>query len=206
MLADDHEIVRRGLRMTIMAEADLLLVGEARDGNQAIQLAESLSPDLILMDVQMPGCDGIAATQAILAKQPQAVILILTSYAADAQVHAALRAGAKGYLLKDLSGDALLAAIRGAVLGNPQLHPQIAQRLIANAPLPADPLAELTIRERDVLRLIGKGLSNKEIATTLTLSDTTVKGYVSEILAKLQVADRTQAALLAVRYGLVPAE
>jgi DNA-binding NarL/FixJ family response regulator len=157
-----------------------------------------------LLDIQMPELDGIAATQAIHSAHPQVAILILTSFSTDAQLHAALRAGATGYLLKDVDGDTLVAAIRGAARGEPQLHPTIARRLMQRMQSPEDPLASLTTREREVLRLVGRGLSNKEIGTALDLTELTIKGYMSEILGKLGVADRTQAALLAVRYGLIP--
>lgn len=207
ILADDHEVVRRGLRMTIQGEDDMQLVGEASSGRQAIELVSASPPDVVLLDVRMPDGDGVEAARAIHSAQPQVAILMLSSFGDDAPLFAALRAGALGYLLKDASGDALVAAIRGAVRGEPQLHPTIARRLMQVAPaLPADPLAALTQREREVLRLLGQGLSNKEIASALTLTEITVKGYVSTVLDKLQVADRTQAALLAVRYGLVGAE
>lgn len=203
ILADDHEVVRRGLRMTIAGEADMRLLGEARNGREAVALAAETCPRVALLDVQMPEMDGVAAAAAIHAAQPEIAILMLTSFSGDTQLHAALRAGANGYLLKDMSGDALVAAIRGAARGEPQLHPTVARRLMNLAPAPNDPLAALTSREREVLRLLGRGMSNKEIGAALTLTEMTVKGYVSDILGKLQIADRTQAALLAVRYGLI---
>jgi len=203
LIADDHELVRRGLRQTIAAEADMQLVGEARTGAEAVALAAAAPPDVALLDVQMPGMDGIAAAAAIHAAQPQTAILMLTSYSSDAQLHAALRAGVAGYLLKDISGDELAAAIRGAAAGRPQMHPEILRRLMQQMPAPADPLAALTAREREILRLIAQGRSNKEIGAALSLTEATVKGYVSAVLGKLGVADRTQAALLTVRYGLV---
>lgn len=203
VIADDHEIVRRGLRLTIEAEPDLQLVGEARTGREALELARTKQPNVIVLDIQMPDMDGIAAATALHAAQPNTAILILTSFSSDAQLAAALRAGVTGYLLKDMSGDALIAAIRGAARGEPQLHPSIARKLMQHAGPPADPLAELTAREQDVLRLIARGHSNKEIGAALALTEVTIKGYVSSILSKLGVADRTQAALLAVRYGLI---
>lgn len=203
VIADDHEIVRRGLRLTIEAEPDLQLLGEARTGREAIELARTLHPAIMLLDIQMPDMDGLAAATTIHAAQPDVAILILTSFSSDAQLAAALRAGVSGYLLKDLSGDALIAALRGAARGEPQLHPSIARKLMQHAGPPADPLAELTTREQDVLRLIARGHSNKEIGAALALTEVTIKGYVSSILSKLGVADRTQAALLAVRYGLI---
>jgi NarL family two-component system response regulator LiaR len=203
LIADDHEIVRRGLRMTIAGEEDMRLLGEARTGREAVELAAALRPNVVLLDVQMPDMDGVAAAAAIRATQPEVAILMLTSFGGDAQLYAALRAGASGYLLKDTSGDDLVRAIRGAARGDPQLHPNIARRLMQQAAAPADPLAMLTPREREVLRRLAQGLSNKEIGAALGLTEVTVKGYVSALLGKLHVADRTQAALLAVRYGLV---
>lgn len=206
LLADDHEIVLRGLRMTIQGEADMELVGEARTGRQALEGVAAARPDVILLDLQMPDMDGIQAAAAIRAAHPGVAILVLTSFREDAQLYAALRAGVNGYLLKDISGDDLVQAIRGAARGEPQLHPEIARRLMARMPAPQDPLGELTEREREVLRLIAHGRSNKEIGLALSLSEVTVKGYVSSVLSKLHVEDRTQAALLAVRYGLVTSQ
>ena len=203
LIADDHELVRRGLRQTIAAEADMQLAGEARTGREAVELAAATRPDVALLDVQMPVLDGIAAAAEIHAAQPGVAVVMLTSFGSDAQLHAALRAGVTGYLLKDISGDELVAAIRGAAAGQPQMHPTILRRLMAQMPAPADPLAALSDREREVLRLIAGGLSNKEIGAALALAEVTVKGYVSTMLSKLGVLDRTQAALLAVRYGLV---
>ncbi|MEW5872625.1 MAG: response regulator transcription factor [Chloroflexota bacterium] len=205
-LADDHEIVLRGLRMTIQGEADMELVGEARNGRQALEGVAAVRPDVILLDLQMPDMDGIQAATAIRAAYPQVAILVLTSFREDAQLYAALRAGVNGYLLKDIRGDDLVQAIRGAARGEPQLHPEIARRLMERMPAPQDPLGELTERERQVLALVAHGRSNKEIGLALSLSEVTVKGYVSNVLSKLHVEDRTQAALLAVRYGLVSAQ
>jgi len=202
-IADDHEIVRRGLRMTILGEEDMELVGEAANGREAVLLAAAQSPDVLLLDIQMPEMDGLAAAEAIRAAQPDVHILILTSFDTDAKLYAALKAGVTGYLLKDTPGDSLVAAIRGAAQGIPQLHPDIARKLMGQMPAPATPLDELTEREREVLTLLAQGNSNKEIAARLFLTEATVKSYVSTILGKLHVADRTQAALLAVRYGLV---
>ena len=202
-IADDHEIVLRGLRMTIAGEDDLELLWEARNGREALEQTGQRPPDVLLLDVQMPEMDGIQAAEAIHSRYPQVAVVILTTFRDDAQLHAALKAGAAGYLLKDIDGDELVQAIRGAAAGRPQLHPDIARRLMQSMSPPEDPFAELTPREREVLNLIGRGMSNKEIALALTVTETTVKGYVSAILSKLGVADRTQAALLAVRYGLV---
>lgn len=203
VLADDHEVVRRGLRMTILGEEDMALVAEAANGREAVAAAATHQPALVLLDVQMPDMDGVTAAQQILATEPQTAVLMLTNFAEDAQLYAALDAGVIGYLLKDISGDDLVAAIRGAVRGEPQLHPDIAFRLMRRRKAGGDPFAELTERERDILKTLARGYSNKEIARELVLTETTVKGYVSTVLSKLGVADRTQAALLAVRYGLV---
>jgi two-component system, NarL family, response regulator LiaR len=202
LIADDHEVVRRGIALTLEAEPDLVVVGEAMTGEEAVAMARTTLPDVVLLDIQMPDMDGITAAAAIRAVH-QAAVLILSSFTDDARVYAAMRAGVQGYLLKEMSGTALVAAVRGAARGEPQLHPKIARRLMDRAAPPQDPLAELSQRERDVLRLMAGGRSNKEIGFALDLTENTVKTYVREILSKLQVADRTQAALLAVRYGLV---
>lgn len=206
VIADDHEMVRRGLRMTIAAEPTLVLLGEATTGREAVRLAAELLPTLVLLDVQMPDMDGVAAAQAIRQAQPSTAVVMLTSFAEDAQLYAALDAGVIGYLLKDISGDDLVEAIRGAVRGEPQLHPSIALRLMRRRSTTGDPFADLTERERDVLKTLARGFSNKEIAQALFLTETTVKGYVSTVLSKLGVSDRTQAALIAVRHGLVKME
>lgn len=203
LIIDDHEIVRKGLRMTIQGESDLEFVGEGANGAEALILADSTHPDVILMDVKMPQMDGIRATKTIHAAHPEIAILILSSFGDDPELFSALQAGASGYLLKDISGDELAAAIRGAASGKPQLHPQIARRLMQRMPAPNNPLAELTPREEDVLRCLARGMNNKAIANELVVAETTIKGYVSTILGKLHLNDRTQAALLAVRYGLV---
>ncbi len=205
LIADDHELVRRGLRMTIQAEDDMQLLGEAKTGSEAVALVTQLHPQVVLMDIQMPDMDGVQAVQAIRAHaaNAQVMVLMLTSYNTDAQVYAALKAGANGYLLKEISGDDLAEAIRRAVKGDPQLHPQITRKLMQAMPAPINPLDELSERERDVLRLIAQGRSNKEIGQTLSLTEVTIKGYVSTMLSKLHVEDRTQAALLAVKLGLV---
>lgn len=203
LIADDHPIVRRGLRMTIDAEQDMRVVAEAADGAEVPALVKQHSPDVVLLDLQMPTQNGAETLLRLRPDFPDLPVLILTSFSDDAHLYAALRAGASGFLLKEMDGDELAAALRGAAHGKPQLHPDIARRLMARAPMPEDPFQTLTERERNVLELLGRGLSNKEIALTLTLTEMTVKGYVSDLLAKLGVSDRTQAALMAVRYGLV---
>jgi DNA-binding NarL/FixJ family response regulator len=206
IIADDHQIVRRGLRMTLDAEKDMQVVAEASNGADILALIRKHAPDVVLMDLQMPVMDGVYALEQIRPEFPNLPILILTSFSDDAHIFAALRAGASGFLLKEMGGDELVDAIRGAAQGRPQLHPDIARKLMARAPMPEDPFESLTDREREVLKLLGRGMSNKEIALELVLTEMTVKGYVSDLLAKLGVGDRTQAALMAVRYGLVRAE
>ena len=203
IIADDHQVVRRGLTLTINAEKDMRVVGEAQNGAGVLALIKKHKPDVVLMDLQMPEMTGVDALKQIRPEYPDLPILILTSFTDDAHVFAALRAGASGFLLKEMNGDDLVAAIRGAAQGKPQLHPDIAKRLMARAPMPDDPFDSLTERERGILKLLAKGKSNKEIAGELSLTEMTVKGYVSDLFVKLGVNDRTQAALMAVRYGLV---
>jgi DNA-binding NarL/FixJ family response regulator len=206
IIADDHQIVRRGLRMTIDAEKDMKVVDEAADGAGVLALVKKHHPDVVLLDLQMPTQNGVATLEQLRPEFPDLPILILTSFSDDAHIFAALRAGASGFLLKEMGGDELVEAIRGAAKGRPQLHPDIARKLMMRAPMPEDPFESLTERERDILKLLGHGMSNKEIALELVLTEMTVKGYVSDLLAKLGVGDRTQAALMAVRYGMVRVE
>lgn len=205
LIVDDHAVVREGLNLFLGDESDDIdVVGEAADGVEAVEAAKRLRPDVVLMDVLMPRRDGIEALREMVAAGLGSRVLMLTTFSEDTQVHDAIQAGAIGYLLKDVSRPDLLAAIRAAADGKPTLHPEAQARLmrkLTSQPEPS-PLDELTDRERDVLRLIARGSSNKAIAKTLFLSVGTVKGYVSAILAKLGVTDRTQAALLAVRHGL----
>ena len=203
LIVDDHQVVRRGLQMTIDAEKDMRVVGEAANGAQVLALIQKHKPDVVLMDLQMPEVNGVDALKQIRPAYPNLPILILTTFTDEAHVYAALRAGASGFLLKEMSGDDLVAAIRGAAQGKPQLQPDIARRLMARAPMPDDPFDLLTERERGILKLLARGKSNKEIASELVLTEMTVKGYVSDLFAKLGVNDRTQAALMAVRFGLV---
>lgn len=205
LIADDHEIVREGLQTLLSEENDVQVVGNAGEGTQAVALAAALKPDVVLMDVVMPGMDGITATRQIRAANPSVQVLVLTSFADDRQVHDAIQVGAIGYLLKDVLKLDLLNAIRAAAQGKPWLHAQAQRALMqqAVAPIATAPHDELTARERQVLELIGQGHSNKEIASQLHLTEGTVKGYVSNILNKLGVADRTQAALYAVKHGIV---
>ena len=206
LIADDHQIVRRGLRMTIEAEQDMKVVADAENGSQVLSLIKKHKPDVVLMEMQMPEMDGVDALKQLRVEFPTLPVLILTTFSDDAHVYAALRAGASGFLLKEMNGDDLVSAIRGAAQGKPQLHPDIARRLMARAPMPDDPFESLTERERGILKLIAKSMSNKEIASQLFLTEMTVKGYVSDLFAKLGVNDRTQAALMAIRFGLVKPE
>lgn len=205
LIVDDHPIVREGLRTLLSDVADLIVVGAATTGAEAVRLAQALRPDVVLMDLVMPELDGIQATAQVRAISPASQVLVLTSFVDDGRVSKAIQAGAIGYLLKDVLKPDLLEAIRAAARGQPTLHP-IAQRSLMRQvvmPTSRSRLDQLTERELDVLRLIGSGRSNREIAGTLHLTEGTIKGYVSTILAKLDVADRTQAALYAVRHGLV---
>jgi DNA-binding NarL/FixJ family response regulator len=202
LIADDHSVVRQGLRMFLALEPDLEIVGEAADGAEALRLARELRPDVVLMDLLMPVMDGITATGLLRRELPDTEVVALTSVLEDEKVVGAVRAGAIGYLLKDTQADELRRAIRAAAAGQVQLSPQAAARLMREVKAPESPEA-LTERETEVLRLLAHGASNKEIAQTLTIGEKTVKTHVSNILAKLGVPSRTQAALYAVRIGLV---
>ncbi|MDQ5823071.1 MAG: response regulator transcription factor [Chloroflexota bacterium] len=205
LVADDHSVVRRGLRGFLELNDEFELVGEASNGEEAVQMAQQLKPDVVLMDILMPKMDGIQATAAIRKLLPDTEVIALTSVLEDASVVGAVRAGAIGYLLKDTEDDELCRAIKAAAAGQVQLSPQAAARLMREVRAPESPEA-LSERETDVLRLIAQGYSNKEIAEALILSDKTVKTHVSRILGKLDLPSRTQAALYAVRIGLVPAQ
>jgi two-component system, NarL family, response regulator LiaR len=205
LLVDDHAVVRQGLRMFLSLDKELEIVGEASNGKEALALARQVQPDVVLMDLLMPGMDGIAATAIIRRELPDIEVIALTSVLEDRLVVDAIRAGAIGYLLKDTNADELCQAIKAAAAGQVQLSPQAAARLMREVRIPDSPEA-LTARETEVLRLVARGQANKEIATTLSISEKTVKTHVSNILDKLSVASRTQAALYAVRIGLVSAE
>jgi NarL family two-component system response regulator LiaR len=204
LIVDDHTIVREGLCTLLGEEPDIEVVGEASNGAEAIILSAQLKPDVVLMDLVMPEMDGITAIQGVKKENPLSQVLVLTSFAEDQRVRDAIQAGAIGYLLKDVLKPELLRAIRAAARGEPTLHPQAQRQLMRQVATPvlSSALENLTNRELDVLRLIAHGQSNKEIAASLYLTEGTVKGYVSAILAKLNVADRTQAALYAVKHGL----
>lgn len=207
LIADDHMIFRDGLRVLISGEEDFEVVGEAKDGREAVAMARELQPDLILMDIHMPHLTGIEATRQIIGEHPQINILILTMSEEDQAVFAAMRAGARGYILKGADHDEMLRAIRAIASGEAIFSPTIAARLMdffKNAPPPvaADEFTELTQRELEVLQLIAQGCSNGEIAQKLVLSPKTVRNYVTVILSKLQVADRAQAIVRARKAGL----
>jgi NarL family two-component system response regulator LiaR len=206
LLTDDHAIVRKGVRALLATEADIQVVGEAASGAEAVAQAEALRPDVVLMDLVMPELDGIEATRQITARLSGTRVLVLTSFAADEKVFPAIKAGALGYLLKDSGPEALVGAIHQVHRGEPSLEPAIAHKVLLELmqparqqPLTADPLTE---RELDVLRLVAQGCSNKEIAAKLGVSDLTVRTHVSNILSKLHLASRTQAALYALRKGI----
>ncbi len=205
LIVDDHEIVRKGIRALLSKERGIQTVGEAANGTEAIAQAKLLGPDVILMDLMMPEVDGIEATRQITAAQPTARVLVLTSFAGDDKVFPAIKAGALGYLLKDSSPAELIQAIRHVHLGQPSLDSSIALKVLQEMVHPgqaAQPRHELTDREEEVLRLIAHGKSNREIAEELSVAEITVSKHVSNILSKLHLASRTQAALYALKQGL----
>jgi DNA-binding NarL/FixJ family response regulator len=204
VLADDHTVVRQGLKMFLDLDPDIEVVAEATNGAEALKLARELQPDVVVMDLLMPVMDGVAATAAIRREVPDVEVLALTSVLEDEKVVSAVRAGAIGYLLKDTRSDDLIRAIKGAAEGQAQLSLEAATRLMREVRAPESP-EQLTERETEVLRHLALGKSNKEIARSLSVNESTVKSHVSNILAKLGVEGRTQAALHAVRIGLVPA-
>ena len=205
LIADDHAILRKGIRALLSTEPDIEVVGEAAGGLETVTEAEALHPDVILMDLVMPGMDGIEATRRITAAQPDVRILVLTSFAADDKVFPAIKAGALGYILKDSGPAELVQAIHQVYRGQPSLEPSIALKMLqelahpAEQPLTPEPLSD---RELEVLRLIAQGKGNREIAGHLHIAELTVRTHVSNILGKLHLANRTQAALYALREGL----
>ncbi len=209
LIVDDHAIVRKGTRALLATERDFEVVGEAGDGAEAVAQAQALIPDVILMDLVMPKLDGIEATRQITAHQPGVRVLVLTSFAADDKVFPAIKAGALGYLLKDSSPAELVQAIRQVYQGQPSLEPSIARKVLSElshppkTPLTLEPL---TVRELEVLRLVAQGRNNKEIAEQLMITEMTVRTHVSNILSKLHLASRTQAALYALREGIASLE
>lgn len=225
LVADDHAIVRKGIRALLATEPDLEVVGEAQNGVEAVAEVERLRPDVILMDLVMPEMDGIEAIHQIKARHPEALILVLTSFAADDKVFPAIKAGAMGYLLKDSGPEELVRAIHQVYRGEASLHPTIARKLlqelarpapppvnVGQPPLPTStsvsfpPVEALTEREAEVLKLVARGLSNQQIAQQLVISEATVRTHVSNILGKLHLVSRTQAVLFALREGLASLE
>jgi two-component system, NarL family, response regulator LiaR len=205
IIVDDHVVVRKGLRLLLEQQPDITVVGEGGDGEQAIKLAADLVPDVALLDLLMPRVDGVTAVREIKRITPSTQVIILTSYHEDDQIFGVIKAGALSYLLKDTGPEELVAAVRAAVQGESKLHPMVAARVLREVQQRAhSPLAELTPREVDVLTLIARGRSNYEIAHELGVGERTVKTHVSNILSKLHLADRTQAAIYALQQRLVP--
>lgn len=206
LIADDHPLVRSGLRAVVMTAEDMEVVGEAATGEEAVNLAATLQPDVIVMDLRMPGINGIEATRRIMQASLQSRILVVTLFEDDDSVFAALRAGARGYVLKDANEVEVLRAIRAVSSGDAIFSATIAQRLIdffaGPRPSPSLPFPDLTDRERELLTLIAKGYSNSEIAQTLVISMKTVRNYISSVFSKLQVVDRSQAIIRAREAGL----
>ncbi len=205
LITDDHKVVRQGLKMVLDLDPQLEVVGEAENGEEATSLARGLEPDVVVMDLVMPVMDGVEATRVIRRELPDTQVVALTSVLEDASVTGAVRAGAIGYLLKNTGSDELCRAIKAAAEGQVQLAPEAASRLMREVSAPKDPQA-LTERETDVLKLIARGMANRQIARSLYIGEKTVKTHVSNILLKLGVNSRTQAALYAARTGLVSPE
>jgi two-component system, NarL family, response regulator LiaR len=210
LIVDDHLLVRQGVRAFLETQPDIRVLGDAGSGNEAIQLATELVPDVVLMDLVMPGMDGVEATRLLRRASPRSQVLVLTSYHQDEHIFPAIRAGALSYLLKDVSPVELAEAVRKAARGEAVLHPRIAARVVQElhgARTEAfNPFSDLSERELEVLRLIADGMGNGEIAQRLVISEKTVKSHVSNILSKLHVADRTQAAVYAWREGVMRRE
>lgn len=205
LIVDDHPVVRRGLSVLLGDQPDLEVIGEAADGMEAVRIAEQAAPDVILMDLLMPGIDGVMTTRIVLEKQPETAVLVLTSYGGDDKLFPALDAGATGFMLKDTGADELVAAIRQVARGQPTFSPTVAKRMLrefSNGPSNDIPGEPLTPRETEVLREIAHGLSNEEIAEKLFISPATVRTHVGKIFSKLNLVRRTQAVLYALRYGI----
>jgi DNA-binding NarL/FixJ family response regulator len=215
LLVDDQSLMRMGFAMVLRAEPDIEVVGEAADGKTALAQAAALKPDVVLMDVRMPGMDGIEATRRLVERSPKAKVIVLTTFDLDEYAFGALKAGASGFLLKDVRPDDLVAAIRAVAAGDAAISPRLTRRMLdlfaaelphpgeAAAEPPADPLEQLTPRERDVFLAVAEGLTNAEIAAKLFVSDTTVKTHVGNILTKLALRDRVHVVVWAYENGLV---
>ncbi|MFD2466376.1 response regulator [Amycolatopsis silviterrae] len=209
LICDDQELVRVGLRMIVDSQPDLEVIAEAGDGAEAVELARARRPDLVLMDVRMPVLDGVAATAQICAELPDTSVLVITTFDLDEYAYSALRAGASGFLVKDAPSDEMLVAIRGVLRGDAMVSPSVTKRLLDRylsahrTPLDEQKLETLTEREKDVLGLIARGLSNTEIAGTLFIGETTVKTHVGRLLSKLGLRDRVHAVVFAYESGLV---
>ncbi|MFC1996820.1 response regulator [Chloroflexota bacterium] len=208
LIVDDHNLVRQGVRDFLETQSDLMVVGEASNGDEAVRLASQFAPDVILMDLVMPGgLDGVEATRKVKNISPRTQVVVLTSYHEDEHIFPAIRAGALSYILKDISSTELAEAVRKAAQGEAVINPSVAARLVqevrGSRDVTPNPFTELTDREMEVLHLIADGLSNANIAERLVISGKTVKGHVSNILGKLHLADRTQAAVYAWREGIV---
>jgi two-component system, NarL family, response regulator LiaR len=203
LLVDDHIVVRSGLSAVLSMQDDFKVVGEAGDGEEAVRLCERLAPDVVLMDLLMPKMDGVTATRTIKQRWPQIHVIALTSFKEQEYVEGALKAGAGGYLLKNVTADELVSAVRRAIAGQPSLSPEAAQVLIQKVNEPSQPGQDMTDREKETLALMVEGLSNARIAERLTINQSTVKFHVSNVLAKLGVSSRTEAVALAVKRHLV---
>ena len=207
LLVDDHSMVRQGVRAFLVTQADIAVVGEAGSGEEAIKLAEQHVPDVVLMDLIMPNMDGVEATRRVKQVSPRSQVVVLTSYHEDEHIFPALKAGALSYILKDVSAEELASVVRKAASGEAILHPRVAARVIkelqGRRAEGLNPFTELSERELEVLKLIADGMSNAEMAAKLFLSEKTIKGHVSNILSKLHLVDRTQAAVYAWREGIV---
>jgi two-component system, NarL family, response regulator LiaR len=225
LIVDDHQIVRQGLRTFLELHEDLEVVGEASDGQMAVDMVRQTLPDVVLMDLMMPRLDGVSATRQIMEMDVHTRVIALTSFAEDGQVFPAIQAGASSYLLKDVSPDELVDAVRAASRGEPRLHPEVARKLMeamrtpkppgrdpeaSSVPSPAadrgSPAGDLTEREREIVRSVAQGKTNREIAGHFFISEKTVKTHISHILAKLGLKDRTQLAIFAIRNGLAEAD
>jgi NarL family two-component system response regulator LiaR len=211
LIVDDHQVVREGLRSFLDVLDDIELVGEAVDGIAAVEMVKRFAPDVVLMDLVMPRLNGIEATRQVKTFNPNIKVIALTSFAEDDKVFPAIQAGASSYLLKDVSPDSLIDAIRAAHRGEARLHPDITRKLMEQISHPVNParstqVDELSEREKSVVRLVAKGRSNHEIAQELVISDKTVKTHISNILSKLQLNDRTQLAIYAIKNGLADAD